>query len=150
MRSRTMLAILLPIGLGWSTGCIEMQEPANAPQQAAQEQPPMEAQVAKVGVGVKGQSLQEGGENDPRRIITGPAIAYFNTKQKIVFEIQIPHAMNLYEAEKGRYPRSHQQFMDEIINVNKIPLPELPKGMIYRYHPDDHQLWVEPENKEKE
>lgn len=108
-------------------------------------QPPMENQVAKVGVGVKGNSLDSISDNDARNIIAGPAKAYFNTKEKIVFEIQLPHAVDLYQAEHGRYPRSHEEYMDKIVKFNQIKLPELPKKMVYRYHPDTNELWVEAE-----
>jgi hypothetical protein len=100
------------------------------------------ARVAGVGVGQQGRSLDN--EQGVGKIIAGPAIAYFNTKEKIVFEIQLPQALQLYQAEKGEYPRTHEEFMEKIIAFNRIPLPKLPQGVEYRYHPDDHQLWVEP------
>jgi hypothetical protein len=98
-----------------------------------------------VGVGVKGRSLEGGSENNPATLISAPAAAYFRTKEKIAFEIQIPQALNLYMAEKGRNPRNHDEFMREIVEANRIPLPKLPTGMVYRYDSEKGELWVIPE-----
>jgi len=115
---------------------------ANAVQQNLQ------AQKAGVGVGEKGRSLEGGSENNPATLISGPAAALFRTKEKIAFEIQIPKAMSLYMAEKGRNPRNHDEFMRDIIEFNRIQLPKLPNGMLYQYLPDkgeQGELWVIPE-----
>ena len=106
--------------------------------------PPLQNQVAGVGVGVKGRSLEGGSDYNPAKFASGPAAAYFRTKEKIVFEIQIPHTLNAYQALNGRYPRSHDEYMKESIGT-AIKLPQLPKGMVYRYHPETHDLWVEAE-----
>ncbi len=106
-------------------------------------EPKMQDQVAKVGVGVKGNSLDDIKGNDARMIIAGPAKAYFNVREKVVFEIQLPKQVDLYYASNGRHPKTHEEYMREI--VGPIQLPALPQGMVYRYHPDDHELWVEAE-----
>lgn len=108
----------------------------------------LQAQKAGVGVGEKGRSLEGGSENNPATLISGPAAALFRTKEKIAFEIQIPKAMSLYMAEKGRNPRNHDEFMRDIIEFNRIQLPKLPNGMLYQYLPDkgeQGELWVIPE-----
>jgi hypothetical protein len=106
-------------------------------------EPQMPDQVAKAGVGVKGNSLDDIKGNDPRMLIAGPAKAYFNVRERMVFEIQLPSQSNNFYASNGRYPKTHEEYMREI--VGPIPLPSLPQGMVYRYHPDDHELWVEAE-----
>ena len=70
---------------------------------------PPAAQIARVGVGQQGRSLDN--EQGIGKIISGPASAFFNTKEKIAFEIAVPHAVNLYQAEKGEYPRTLEEFM---------------------------------------
>lgn len=112
---------------------------------AQPQQQPIPDQVAKVGVGVKGDSLDSIQGNDPRKIIAGPAQAYFRTKEKLVFEVQLPHTLNAFKALNGRDPKSHEEYMEVIAGIK---LPKLPEGMIYRYHPDDGELWVEAEKKE--
>ncbi|MDZ4848387.1 MAG: hypothetical protein SGI77_03780 [Pirellulaceae bacterium] len=104
--------------------------------------PPLEARPAEVGVGIKGQSLKD--ETGVGKVISQPAMVLFQTKERIAFEIQIPHALNLFKASEGRSPESHEEFIDKIIKPNQIKLPKLPEGMEYRYRPDDAQLWVEP------
>lgn len=57
-------------------------------------------------------------------------------------ELLIDQAINLYHAEKGEYPKDHQQFMDEIIKPNNIALPVLPADQKYAYQPDTHKLVI--------
>lgn len=136
-------AILLLIGIVGCSPTVNSQS-TKTPTQSDSPEPPA-PRVAEVGVGKQGQSLNN--ETGVSLIIAQPAITLFRTKQKIVFEIQIPHAMQLYEATEGRKPRSHDEFMDKIVKFNQINLPELPEGQVYQYHPDDGQLWVEPVKK---
>lgn len=103
--------------------------------------PTDEPVVARAGVGKEGQSLQN--ETGVGRMIAQPAITLFAVRQRAVFEIQIPQAMQFFEGLEGRKPKDHDEFMTKIIQANKITLPELPEGKVYRYHPDDAQLYVE-------
>ncbi|MHB8971011.1 MAG: hypothetical protein ACYC3X_11355 [Pirellulaceae bacterium] len=95
---------------------------------------------AEVGVGVKGQTLE-----DPRlvQMIVAPARALFHTEQRVVFEVQIPKAMQLYEASNGKRPATEAEFMEQIIRANQIVLPELPAGQRYVYDPATGELMVE-------
>ncbi len=124
---------------------IAAQEAAQKAAAAAAAEESLVAQKAGVGVGVKGRSLEGGAESNPATLISAPAAAYFRTKEKIAFEIQIPQALNLYMAEKGRNPRNHDEFMRDIIDANRIVLPKLPTGMVYRYDSEKGELWVIPE-----
>ncbi len=107
------------------------------------QEPQMQDQVAKAGVGVKGNSLDDIGDNDPRLLIAGPAKAYFNVREKIVFEIELPRSAQLFNALQGRDPKTHEEYMKEV--VGQIKLPQLPPRMVYKYHPDTNELWVEAE-----
>ncbi len=102
-------------------------------------------EVAKVGVGVQGNSLDSIKGNDPRMLIVGPAKAFFNTKERIVFDIELPRSAQLFNALQGRDPKTHDEYMKEV--VGKIQLPKLPDGKVYKYHPDTNDLWVENERK---
>jgi hypothetical protein len=109
-----------------------LNPPANAP--------PVTQEAAGVGSGIKGRSLEEPGTV---RLIAEPAIAYFRTKERLVFEVQIPQAMNLYKATEGKAPATHDEFMQMIIQANQINLPALPQGQRYVYDPTTEQLMVE-------
>lgn len=52
------------------------------------------------------------------------------------------HALQLYNAEKGHYPKTHEEFMEKIIKYNHIQLPELEEGDEYLYDPEDHTLKI--------
>ena len=112
------------------------QTPANA--EPARE-PTRE--LAGVGVGKKGRNLEK--HKGTGQIIAQPAVSLFRAKEKIVFEIVIPKNMQLFEATNGRFPKSHDEFMKEIIEFGQIQLPELPEGGSYVYDPKTHQLMVE-------
>ena len=51
--------------------------------------------------------------------------------------------MQLFQATNGHFPKSHEEFMKEIIEFGQIKLPELPEGKSYVYEPKTHQLMVE-------
>jgi hypothetical protein len=55
---------------------------------------------------------------------------------------QIKHAVDLYQAENGRYPANYDEFMTEIIKKNNIVLPVLPFYQEYFYDEPSHQLLV--------
>ncbi len=90
---------------------------------------------AEAGVGVRGQGYEPG-------FITTPIRAYFRVRERVAFDVQIPHAMQLYKATNGQAPQSHEQFMQDIIQANSIRLPELPPGEQYIYDPATEQLMV--------
>ncbi len=89
--------------------------------------------------------------NDPKRgkrsrSVGGYAGAVFGARfwaehQMIINNIN--HALDLYNAEHGNYPKSHDEFMDKIVSVNQIALPELDEGQEYLYDPEDHTLKVQ-------
>ena len=91
---------------------------------------------AGVGSGEKGRGY--GG--DP---VTTPVAAYFAVKERLTFDIQIPHAMELYKATEGHAPKTHEEFMRSIIEANQIRLPTLPAGHRYVYDPETERLMVE-------
>lgn len=76
--------------------------PPPAAQPVASE-PPVVRQAAEAGVGKKGQGYGGG-------IITEPVHQYFIAQDRIIFEIQIPQAMKLFQAEKNRYPKDMAEF----------------------------------------
>ena len=127
-------------------GCRPAETVVTQPAPSVAVEPPMPEQpvVAAPGVAKQGQSLKN--ETGIGRMIVQPAVTLFAVRERAVFEIQIPQAMQLWEASNGRKPKSHEEFMDQVIKANNIKLPELPEGKIYRYHPDDAQLYVHPAN----
>ena len=123
-------------------GIDELAARPAAPAQAAAI-PPAEIEStervkAEKGVGIKGRSLDQ-----YEGLIVTPAKAFFSTKERIAFEIEVPHALNLYKATEGQGPRTHDEFMEKIIQFNKIKLPQLPPGHKYVYDVEQELLMVE-------
>lgn len=127
------------------SGCLPPEPTATNPPAQQPAAPPgpveMETVKAEVGVGQKGRSLDEY-KGKTEAIIAQPAISFFAAKEKIAFEIQVPQAMAIFQAEEGRFPRDHEEFMERIIKANNIPLPALPQGHEYQYDPETHELMV--------
>ena len=73
--------------------------------------------------------------------ITGPLEAYQPLKQKIA-GLGIEHAVNLFQAAEGRYPKDHDEFMSRVIKENNMRLPALPSGLSYQYDVQNHKLVV--------
>ncbi len=145
--------MLLILGLAFSAGCgkSEPTPPAappatSAPAEAdtpppppptvpAKSPPEMVQKKAEAGVGDKGRGYGAGP-------IATPISTYFRVRERIAFDIQIPHSMNLYKASEGRAPKTHEEFMEKIIKANQIHLPTLPEGQHYMYDPKQEQLMV--------
>jgi hypothetical protein len=120
---------------------MELTAPAQAPSPAAPvaEVPAdMERVKAEKGVGIKGRSLDE-----HEGVLVTPAKAYFSVRERVVFEIRLPDALNKYKALNGNGPKSHDEFMAQIIDANQIQLPELPAGQRYVYDLEKEELMVE-------
>lgn len=124
-----------------SSGCSPSESSSTAAPQAA---PPVTPQQALAGVGKQGQSLRDN-TGVAQAITAGPA-TLLNFQQKAVLEIQIPQALQLFQASEGRYPKSHEEFMQKIVQANRLTLPELPAGAVYRFNTEKGQLWVYPED----
>ncbi len=136
----TACAVLIAIGCG---GC----KPINGTDTSSSNETAetnIVAQQALAGVGKEGQSLKD--NTGVSRIISGPAQALFNFKQKAVLEIQVKQAIDVFRATEGRFPNSHKEFMDRCIAPYNIQLPELPEGAVYHFNSQEGQLWVYPKD----
>jgi hypothetical protein len=127
--------VLAPAGSA-STPAFGNGSPAATPD-IGNASPPGVAVPAQAGVGAKGRSL----DNENGVLVT-PAKTLFAARERVVFEIQIPQAMQLYKATNGQSPASHDEFMQRIIAENSIQLPMLPVGQRYQYDPATEQLMV--------
>lgn len=105
----------------------------------SEEEPEMISEVAAVGDGRKAQAVT--GDN----VLSVPVAAFFRTGERVVFEIEIPRDMKTFKAldPDGKGPKSHDEFMKEIIEKNETELPELPEGHKYRYDPETELLMVD-------
>ncbi len=59
--------------------------------------------------------------------------------------MMIDYNLNIYDADKGHFPKSHEQFMEEYLPQfypAALPLPELEPGDAYIYDPEDHFLKI--------
>lgn len=105
-------------------------------------EPEDEYQLKKAGVGATGKGQYGVASEQPMSIITTPVSTYFYAQEKTVFDMQIPQALNLFQASEGRYPNSEEEFMNKIIKANMIVLPKLPEGDSYVYDVPSHTLMV--------
>jgi hypothetical protein len=114
--------------------------------------------------GIIGKTTQDIGEYNPNAAnqvvsdtkirasdpITAPLSAYGPMTDKISRD-HIAHAIALFNATEGRYPKDHDEFMERIIKENNIRLPVQPFGGKYVYDVEKHELYVvrSIENNEK-
>ena len=75
-------------------------------------------------------------------VVATPVASYFNMRERIAFDIQLPEAMKLFKAAEDRAPKTHEEFMERIIKEQHINLPTLPEGERYMYDPKTQQLMV--------
>lgn len=84
-----------------------------------------------------------GDDSGVARVIVEPAKTLFAFRDSATLKIQIPKAMQLFQASQNRLPQSHDEFMTQIIRANNLRLPELPPGQRYVYDPRRGELMVE-------
>lgn len=73
--------------------------------------------------------------------ITGPLEILRKVRIQLP-SLQIEHALNLYNASEGHYPRTHEEFMTQIIEYNRLKLPQLPPDLEYQYDVAEHKLVI--------
>jgi hypothetical protein len=59
-----------------------------------------------------------------------------------ISKMHIEHALDLFNASEGRYPKDYEEFMTRIIKANSIKLPVLPGQWKYAYDVENHKLEV--------
>ena len=134
MRRAALVLMLLPI----LSGCMES----------------LEKQTQKSPNSIIGKTTQDIGQFDPAAgakisdskihatdPITAPTSAYGPMLEKIS-ESSIKQAVELFQAENGRYPQNYEEFMEKVIKANQIRLPVLPGGKKYQYDEANHKLVV--------
>ncbi|WP_254511892.1 hypothetical protein [Anatilimnocola floriformis] len=107
--------------------------PASPPEPPAT---PTETVKAQAGVAAAGRTLDQ-----HEGMLVTPAKAYFAVREKVVFQIQIPQAIQLYKAE-NTLPQTFEEFKQNILDPNKIKLPPLPPGHTYEWNAEEEQLMV--------
>lgn len=73
--------------------------------------------------------------------LTGALEAYEPLKEKVA-GLGIDHAVRMFHALEGRYPRDHDEFMQRIIKQNNLRLPNLPADREYQYDVSNHKLLI--------
>jgi hypothetical protein len=92
---------------------------------------------AGAGQGVQGSGYGGG-------IITEPVHQYFNARDRITFDIQIPKQLQIWKAmNNNRNPKNVEEYKKEILDPCQIELPELPPGKRYVYDAKKGELLVE-------
>ena len=137
---RTLRLLILSLSVAGLAGCdTGLPTPPAAPPQAApgpSKQPEMVREKAAVGMGEKGRGYGDG-------IVSTPIKTLWSIKEQLVLD-QIQHALQIYKAmdANGRGPKSHDEFMEQIIKANGIRLPDLPPGERYEFDPIKGELMV--------
>jgi hypothetical protein len=117
-------------------------QPAPQPTEPAPPQPapptqPTILEKAGAGQGVQGSGYGGG-------IITEPIHQYFNARDRITFDIQIPKQLQIWKAmHDNRNPKNVEEYKKEILDPCQIELPELPVGRRYVYDAKKGELMVE-------
>lgn len=82
--------------------------------------------------------------------VTGALEAFEPSKQRIAI-LEIKHAVDIFQATEGRYPKDFDEFMQRVVKENNISLPVLGPGFYYQYDVENHELLVvKGEKPEKE
>ena len=103
-----------------------------------------QAQKASAAVVKAGAKLRD--NSDAQKMITGAPGVLLDAGPNALFNIKIPHAIQLFKAPEGRVPKNHAEFMAKIIEPNNLTLPVLIDGLVYQFNPEKEELWVYPKD----
>jgi len=136
---RTVILLAIAAAAVWM-GCAPPDDStgpaATAPPPPA---PPQETErvVAGRGVGREREELSQG-------FVTTPINVLLGVRERLAYEAQIPHQMQIYKAmHDGKPPRDMEEFMREIVKPCGIELPKLKPNHRYVYDAEAGQLMVE-------
>ena len=128
-----------PEATGVAVDPFSMGDPAQPPPEVVEASEPVEPgmvrEEAASGAGKKGQY-------GPGLIKT-PLATYWRAKERITYEAQVKHSLNIYHGMHGHYPKTKEDFEREILKPANVQLPELPEGHRYVYDPENGELLVE-------
>lgn len=162
MQNVFYFTVILSLGVMACSGCGESVAPPSVSEEVAAEIEAEEAKSAEeensgkgddeykmkvAGVGATGKGNYGVTAEEPASIVTVPISTYFHAQEVAVFNMQIPSAMNLFQASEGRFPNSEEEFMQSIIRANNIVLPKLPEGDSYVYDVASHTLMIKTKSK---
>jgi hypothetical protein len=140
-----ILAIVLTTGCGegdWQKPPTT-PSPAPAPGAATATAAPAATAPAAPQADAKAGAAAKGGGG----VTIVPLATLFSIKERILFDITIPHEMNFYKvAHGGKGPATHQEFMQHFVPDQHIALLPLPPGHRYVYDPAKERLTVEKDN----
>jgi hypothetical protein len=159
MNLRPALLALVPALLvgcddGPGPGVVAKSPPkpvANPPAPVVKEKPP---EKAKPILGERTQDVKDAQAElkkgsavaaPPRAIAKDPITLSGNTYVYAIGKTSIDnikHAIDLYQATNGEYPKTYEEFMEKIIKENNISLPVLPYYQSYSYDKDKHLLII--------
>ena len=162
-RMLALLALLALAGCDGSTGPATTSGPSNAPPPPpvlSADSPAAAAPAAQGGglrrvIGEKTTDIRNlkdemGGDENVRvsenkiteqRPIALIGNAYVTAVGKLTVDT-MKHAVDLFNALEGRYPKDYDEFMERIVHENNIALPQLPAYQEYAYDEDNHALVV--------
>lgn len=130
--------LLLVTILVFSAGC-GLENQTSAPQSQQQAKPKTTTDIGEFDPNA-GKEVVSSDVNITNPI-TAALEAYQPLKQQVA-GLGIDHAVNLFYALEGRYPKDHEEFMQRIITDNQMRLPALPSGLAYQYDVANHKLVV--------
>jgi hypothetical protein len=141
-----LLYLLLSVPLALLVGCEEEEHASKKPQIKTREILGKTTQEVRAAA----PELKNGGAQEASQKVTAkdPITLGGNVYVVAVDRIaagNVKHAIDLYQASTGAYPKDFKEFMDEIIKPNQpdgIRLPALPYYQDYGYDEKEHKLII--------
>lgn len=108
-----------------------------AAQQAVNPTPPPEEEPVRVGDSDKNRE-------ETYNPLLAAAHAYVFAENRAII-MQHTSAVKLFHAEKGYYPKSHEDYIKQIVDRELVLLPKPDEGYEFWYRPEDPlNLWLRP------
>lgn len=147
---------LVLAGCDQPTGSSRSRPRTKPPQEVAEAPAPAPAPAPVAPRPIIGKTTQDirdmekekqagGAAKEPKIVAKDPILLVGNAYVSIVSQAaqgQMKHALDLYQAETGEYPKTLDEFMEKIVKPNGIKLPTLPFYQEYAYDAPNHKLVI--------
>ena len=131
------LALLVAVGCSSSVD-LDLEPTATAPAPADTQQPANEpaAEPPPERVAADRPVNQSPGTG----YLGGVAAAHRSARERVE-DLAMTSAIRLFWGTEGRYPESHEEFMEKVVKANQMRLPPIEEGYEYQYDPEDQTLY---------
>ena len=139
VRVQCLLTLIMAVGL--TVGCEPSAEiQATSPAPAVKESSLPQEVAPKERVPLD-EPVRSG---EPPKGYLGAVAGGYRSALSQIEALPIKDGLRFFYGTEGRYPKSHEEFIEKVVKVHNIPLPDVEEGYKLEYDPSDQIVYKIP------